>query len=215
MPPEPARFSTTNCWPRWSESHSLRIRATMSFGPPAVNPTTKCTGRMGYFSPAAARSTANRHWHAKPSRMTRERTPICPLLPRLHDVLLASGEPCTAQNRDHSFDRYARGFYHLRPLFGFVDADLTEVRRCSGHDDAPEVGETRLDIRIRKRRVDCLVELVDDLRRRFLWRPHAKPRTGLIARHGIGHSRYIGKCRRALRRRYAKRAQLARSDVFD
>jgi len=54
MPPEPVRFSITNCWPRWSESHSPMMRATMSFGPPAAKPTNQCTGRLGYLSAASA-----------------------------------------------------------------------------------------------------------------------------------------------------------------
>src|SRR5262245_47171143 len=54
MPPEPTRFSITNCWPRWFESHSPMMRATMSFGPQAAKPTTQCTGLLGYLACADA-----------------------------------------------------------------------------------------------------------------------------------------------------------------
>jgi hypothetical protein len=48
LPPEPVRFSTTNCWPKWSDSHWLMMRATVSTGPPAEKPIIQRTGRVGY-----------------------------------------------------------------------------------------------------------------------------------------------------------------------
>src|ERR1051325_8936402 len=54
MPPWPALFSTTQGWPRCGCSQSQKMRATMSFGPPARKPTTNLIGRVGNFSAAVA-----------------------------------------------------------------------------------------------------------------------------------------------------------------
>ena len=63
------RFSTTNCWPKCSESQSHSTRAMMSFEPPAAKLTMKCTGRFGYFSWASADEIAA----IKPSNATQYR----------------------------------------------------------------------------------------------------------------------------------------------
>ena len=47
VPPAPATFSTTNCWPSAFEKYSPVMRAMMSVGPPAANGTTIVTGRDG------------------------------------------------------------------------------------------------------------------------------------------------------------------------
>ena len=47
VPPAPATFSTTNCWPSAFEKYSPVMRAMMSVGPPAANGTMIVTGRDG------------------------------------------------------------------------------------------------------------------------------------------------------------------------
>src|SRR5215470_13226085 len=46
FPPAPTLFSMMNCWPRRSDRYCPMMRATMSFGPPAVNDTIQWTGRI-------------------------------------------------------------------------------------------------------------------------------------------------------------------------
>jgi hypothetical protein len=43
----PGRFSTTNGWPRYSESRGASTRAMMSVPPPGGKPTTTRTARLG------------------------------------------------------------------------------------------------------------------------------------------------------------------------
>src|SRR5512145_64599 len=47
VPPAPGRFSTTNCWPRTSDSLSAMMRVTMSVPPPAPKPIRMRTGLFG------------------------------------------------------------------------------------------------------------------------------------------------------------------------
>src|SRR5215510_6416598 len=58
--PAPGLFSISTVCPRRVCSQSLKIRATMSDDPPAGNPTTQRTGRVGYSAVwADAASAAN------------------------------------------------------------------------------------------------------------------------------------------------------------
>src|SRR5207247_5763757 len=54
VPPAPARFSTTTCWPRSSASAGAMMRAVVSVPPPGSKPTTVVTGFAGYEPCAAA-----------------------------------------------------------------------------------------------------------------------------------------------------------------
>src|SRR6266513_6507024 len=47
LPPAPARFSTTTCWPMFSLIVLATIRATVSVPPPGSKPTTIVTGLLG------------------------------------------------------------------------------------------------------------------------------------------------------------------------
>src|SRR3954468_955432 len=47
LPPAPARFSTTTCWPRLSPRYLATMRATVSVPPPGSKPTTMVTGCDG------------------------------------------------------------------------------------------------------------------------------------------------------------------------
>src|ERR1044071_10195728 len=58
LPPAPARFSTTTCWPRRSPIGFCRMRAVVSVPPPGSKPTTTVTGLLGY-APCASAPHAN------------------------------------------------------------------------------------------------------------------------------------------------------------
>src|SRR4029077_1297620 len=70
---------------------------------------------------------------------------------------------------------------HFAPLLGFVGDELAEVGRGQRKHSAAQVGDPSLHLGIGKARVDLLVELVDDLGGRALWRTHAVPRAHFIA----------------------------------
>src|SRR5947209_3424800 len=56
LPPAPALFSTTNCWPNSSDTFAATTRARMSVVPPAANGTTNFTGRVGQSAARARRN---------------------------------------------------------------------------------------------------------------------------------------------------------------
>src|SRR6266480_492567 len=58
LPPAPARFSTTTCWPMFSLIVLATMRATVSVPPPGSKPTTIVTGLLG--KPCANAVAANR-----------------------------------------------------------------------------------------------------------------------------------------------------------
>src|SRR5262245_48543415 len=62
----PGRFSTTYCWPRYSESFGVSRRAMMSVPPPGGKPTSTRTGRVGYDCPRTAVAASRR---ANPARI--------------------------------------------------------------------------------------------------------------------------------------------------
>src|SRR5436190_14824892 len=71
VPPAPALFSITNCWPRRAESRSAKMRASTSVLPPAANGTSTDTALVGHASWAklaapldatTAKATAKRHF---------------------------------------------------------------------------------------------------------------------------------------------------------
>src|SRR2546426_1720624 len=59
LPPAPARFSTTICWPMFSLIVLATMRATVSVPPPGSKPTTIVTGLLGKL-PCADAVAANR-----------------------------------------------------------------------------------------------------------------------------------------------------------
>src|SRR5712672_7317 len=63
LPPAPARFSTTNCWPRVSLSFAPTILAMISTGPPGANGTMTRTGLFGQS--CAWQTTAHAAHNAK------------------------------------------------------------------------------------------------------------------------------------------------------
>ncbi len=62
----------------------------------------------------------------------------------------------------------------------------------------PSSASRALILRIGQRLVHCLVEHVDDVRRRVLRRAHAEPRARLVALHGLADRRHVRQARRAL-----------------
>src|SRR5947208_2104337 len=59
LPPAPARFSTTNCWPRVSLSFAPTILAMMSTGPPGAKGTMTRTGLFGQSCAKQAPASAH------------------------------------------------------------------------------------------------------------------------------------------------------------
>src|SRR5262245_45398086 len=118
FPPAPTLFSMTNCWPRRSDRNCPMIRATVSFGPPAVNETIQWTGRVGYPCAQVMRDTAGSA--AAPAARCRN----CLRGSFIESSLHSGDDPCPASLR---LD--VRGPDHLAPLLGLFGDELAEVGR--------------------------------------------------------------------------------------
>src|SRR5262249_44935397 len=70
MPPAPATFSTTTCWPRMSLKRAARMRPSVSTGPPAAQGTTMVTARLGQSCALAVVSGASNNAIAAAPAMT-------------------------------------------------------------------------------------------------------------------------------------------------
>src|SRR5262249_12630174 len=104
---------------------------------------------------------------------------------------------------------------HLAPFLGFLGDELAKV--C-GRDDKrrhTQNGEPRFYLGIGEARVDLLVELVDDVRRRVLGYADAIPVARLIARHELTHGRDVRQRVRAGRGRHRQRTPPAVLGVLD
>src|SRR5262249_17868573 len=77
----------------------------------------------------------------------------------------------------------AREFHHLGPLPGFVRDELAEFGGRHRHRHATQTGEPRFDRGIGGAGVNCIVKLVNNLRRWVLGRADAVPGTRLVTRH--------------------------------
>src|SRR2546421_11525851 len=87
LPPAPARFSTTTCWPMFSLIVLATMRATVSVPPPGSKPTTIVTGLLG--KPCAIAVAANRTpQHAEKNLMSAS---FEDRLPLFHEGLSALG----------------------------------------------------------------------------------------------------------------------------
>ena len=64
---------------------------------------------------------------------------------------------------------------HLGPLFLVIYDELSEVGGRAGNHRATEIGEPRLHLGIGERRIDFLIELVDDFGRCGVWCADAEP----------------------------------------
>src|SRR5262249_54525074 len=78
------------------------------------------------------------------------------------------------------------GTYHLAPLLGFICDELAEVGRRAGKCAGSEFGNSRLDLKIGKRRLISWVELEQDFGGYFFRRGDTDPRIGLIPRQNFG-----------------------------
>src|SRR5215470_1282302 len=58
---------------------------------------------------------------------------------------------------------------HLAPLLGFVCDQFSEIGRRAPEDDAAQIGQLGLQLRIGEARIDLRVELVDDRGGRIPW----------------------------------------------
>jgi hypothetical protein len=74
---------------------------------------------------------------------------------------------------------------HLGPLLGFVRNELAELGWRAGKRRAAQVSKPRLDFGIGERRVDLLVQLIDDFGGRALRRANTAPVTCLEPRYEI------------------------------
>src|SRR5713226_9414681 len=70
LPPAPARFSTSTCWPRFSPIVLATIRATVSVPPPGSKPTTIVTGLLGKLACADAVAANRTPQHAEKNLMS-------------------------------------------------------------------------------------------------------------------------------------------------
>src|SRR5439155_13859416 len=70
LPPAPARFSTTTCWPRFSPIVLATIRATVSVPPAGSKPTTIVTGLLGKLPCAEAVAANKTPQHAEKNLMS-------------------------------------------------------------------------------------------------------------------------------------------------
>src|SRR6266446_9215691 len=90
----------------------------------------------------------------------------------------------------------ARKFHHLAPLLRFLGDELAEVGRRAWKCGGAPRGEPRLRLGIGERRIDLLVELVNNLGRRVFRRADAGPEARLVARREFGNRRDVRQYRR-------------------
>src|SRR6516165_10725334 len=109
----------------------------------------------------------------------------------------------------------AHELHHLAPFLGFVGDELSKIGGRADKWCAAEVSQPRPDFGIAETRVDCLVELVNNLRWCVLGRTDAEPGARLVARHKFAHGRDVRQCVRARRGGYCKSAQSASFDILN
>src|SRR5262245_20316114 len=107
----------------------------------------------------------------------------------------------------------ARELDHLAPLLDFFGDQLSELSRRSRQRQAAEVSETGLHLGVGERRVDLLVELLDDLGRRGLRCTDAVPGARLVARYKLTHGWDVRQRVRARGGGYCERPQPTSPDI--
>jgi hypothetical protein len=75
---------------------------------------------------------------------------------------------------------------HLAPFLSFVGDQLVEVGGRAWERGDAQLSEPRLHLSIGERRIDLLVELVNNLSPRVFRRADASPETRLVAWHEFG-----------------------------
>src|SRR5215472_3373591 len=79
----------------------------------------------------------------------------------------------------------------VAPFLRFVGDELAELAGREREHVATEIGKPRLQLGVGQGRIDFLIELVDDLRRRVPGRADAEPTARLVARHKITYGREV------------------------
>src|SRR5919106_5192856 len=87
-PDAPPRLSTTNCWPRSSDSPAATRHPPKSEAPPGGKGMMSRTGRSGYSPPQAAAALHNAHVSRKQRKNVAVIVTPCPLV-----VLMAKPPP--------------------------------------------------------------------------------------------------------------------------
>src|SRR5262249_58478869 len=81
---------------------------------------------------------------------------------------------------------------HFTPLLDFVGDQLSAVCGRAWQRPCTHLGESGLEFRIGKSRVDLSIQPVDDISRRVFGRAHAVPCACLVASHEIANRWEIG-----------------------
>src|SRR5439155_19996114 len=80
---------------------------------------------------------------------------------------------CAAPKPSRLIHRHTREFDHLAPFLGLVSDELAEFAGRHRLRNSADVAKPRDHLGIFQGLADCLVENVDDFRRRSLWRGDA------------------------------------------
>src|SRR5262245_49778056 len=107
------------------------------------------------------------------------------------------------------------GADHLAPFLGFLNNMLSKIDGRTNKHCGAETSKLRLQLGIRKARIDLSVEFVDDRAGCSFGRTSAKPATGFIARQEVSYCRKIRQGLRVYRRGQGQRAKLAAFHVFN
>src|SRR5262245_25396571 len=79
----------------------------------------------------------------------------------------------------------------LPPLLGFSGDEGSKLVGIERHRHRPQIGEPRLDRRLREHGADLAIEACDDGLRRTLGRAHAGPSPCLVSRQRLGNRRHL------------------------
>src|SRR5262249_10734789 len=124
--------------------------------------------------------------------------------------------PCQIANRSfRSIRPDTRELDHLCPLLGFGGDNIAEIygRQCKR--GAAKAGDPRLDLGVDEGRVYLLIEFLDNLSGRVLWRADAIHRTRLVPGHEIAQGWNVRQGFRAGCRSHPQRTKRAGSDVLE
>src|SRR5262249_42318153 len=103
----------------------------------------------------------------------------------------------------------------LCPFFALVGDELGEVGGRAPKRYAAKFGKPCLRRGIGKRRINPVVELVNNLRRCGLGKTNAVPRTRIIPRYEFAYARHFRKPFPSRSGRHSERTQLVAPDVTD
>src|SRR5262249_56860566 len=84
------------------------------------------------------------------------------------------------------------GLDHFAPLLDFVGDQLSAVGGRAWQRPCTHLGESGLEFRIGKSRVDLSIQPIDDISRRVFWAAHPVPCACLVASHEIANRWEIG-----------------------